>query len=72
MNVDLSMCASSGINPRRLQASIVKVATGKTVATGSVHAGLCNCLSRMKGNFHVRFSGEEVAVRPPPYPTTPE
>ena len=25
------------------------------VNTGSAHAGLCNGLSRMKGNFHVRF-----------------
>lgn len=27
------------------------------------------CLSRMRGNLHVRFLGEGVAVRPPPYPT---
>ena len=26
------------------------------------------CLSRMRGNLHVRFLGEGVAVRPPPYP----
>ena len=27
------------------------------------------CLSRMRGNLHVRFLGEGVAARPPPYPT---
>lgn len=26
------------------------------------------CLSRMRGNLHVRFLGEGVAVRLPPYP----
>lgn len=26
------------------------------------------CLSRMRGNLHVRFLGEGVAARPPPYP----
>ena len=100
MNVDSSMCASSGkashweqINwakcerqVGRLQARIVKATragrwskvktlqrllthsfSGKALAvkrvtensivvkTGSARAGLCNCLSRMKGNFHVRF-----------------
>src|SRR5574343_771341 len=29
---------------------------------------LMGCLSRMQGNLHVRFLGEGVAVRPPPYP----
>ena len=37
--------------------------------TGSTHARLCNGLSRMKGNFHVRFLGEGVAAMPLPYPT---
>jgi hypothetical protein len=27
------------------------------------------CLSRMRGNSHVRFLGEGVTVTPPPYPT---
>jgi hypothetical protein len=31
--------------------------------------GACNGLSRMSGNVHVRFLGEEEAVTPPPYPT---
>ena len=26
------------------------------------------CLSRMRGNLHVRFLGEGVTVRLPPYP----
>ncbi len=37
--------------------------------TGSVHAGLGNGLSRMKGNFHVRFLGEGAAATPFPYLT---
>ena len=40
--------------------------------TGSAQAGLCNGLSRMKGNFHVRFLGEGVAAMPLPYPTRKE
>ena len=30
------------------------------------------CLSRMRGNLHVRFLGEGVAARPSPYPTHDE
>jgi len=37
--------------------------------TGSVPTGLRNGLSRMKGNFHVRFLGEGAAAMPLPYPT---
>ena len=33
---------------------------------------LMGCLSRMRGNLHVRFLGEGVAARPPPYPTRDE
>ena len=33
------------------------------------YEGLCNGLSRMKGNFHVRFLGEGAAAMPLPYPT---
>ena len=68
MNVDSSMCASSGKvshweqrlarcerRVRRLQASIVKATRVKPPWTGFAHAGLPNGLSRMKGNFHVRF-----------------
>src|SRR5574343_687787 len=29
---------------------------------------LMGCLSRMQGNLHVRFLGEGVAARSPPYP----
>jgi hypothetical protein len=47
--------------------SIVKVARR---VTGSAHAELCGGLSRMRGNSHVRFSGEGVAATPLPYPTT--
>ena len=36
---------------------------------GSGYTGLCNGLSRMKGNFHVRFLGEGVVATPLPYPT---
>jgi len=39
------------------------------VRNGSGHTGLCNGLSRMKGNFHVRFLGEGVVATPLPYPT---
>jgi hypothetical protein len=42
------------------------------VQTGFAHAGLCNGLSRMKGNFHVRFLGEGVAAMPLSYPTGQE
>ena len=49
---------------------IVKVARRENRReTGSAHAGLCIGLSRMKGNFHVRFLGEGVAATSPPYPT---
>lgn len=37
--------------------------------TGSAHAELCNGLSRMKGNFQVRFLGEGAAAMPLSYPT---
>jgi hypothetical protein len=39
------------------------------VRNGSGYTGLCNGLSRMKGNFHVRFLGEGVVATPLPYPT---
>jgi hypothetical protein len=32
-------------------------------------AGLRNGLSRMSGNHHVRFLGEDAVERPHPYPT---
>ena len=38
---------------------------GVTQRTGSAS----DCLSRMRGNSPVRFLGEGVAARPPPYPT---
>ena len=70
MNADLFACASSGgaihatqLNwvecsrtERRQQASIVK-ATCLGAWSGSVHAGLRDGLSRVKGNFHARFLG---------------
>ena len=40
--------------------------------TGSAHAELCNGLSRMKGNFQVRFLGEGAAAMPLSYPTKRE
>lgn len=81
MNAEQSACASSGKAStrdqidwpkcerpvRRLQARIVKAT--QVEYTGSVIAGLWNGLSRMKGNFHVRFLGEGVAATSPPYPT---
>ena len=36
-----------------------------------VTAGLRNGLSRMRGNHHVRFLGEDAVERPHPYPTNP-
>jgi hypothetical protein len=62
--IDWSQCERQA---RRLQVSIVKVARR---VTGSAHAELCGGLSRMRGNSHVRFSGEGVAATPLPYPTT--
>jgi hypothetical protein len=84
MNVAQARCASSGRATRAnqldwlkgvrpvsgLQVPIVKVAWKIPALAGSVHAGLGCGLSRMKGNFHVRFSGEGVAATPLPYPTT--
>ena len=69
MNVANAMCASSDRTTQanqsdwlkcaclvnRLQAHIVKAARRISALTGSAHAGLRNGLSRMKGNFHVRF-----------------
>ena len=70
MNVDSSMCASSGRadhagqstwrqyvrSVRRLQASIVKgTRCLLIVKTGSARAGLCIGLSRMIRKYHVRF-----------------
>src|SRR6266545_4069941 len=83
MNVAYAMCASSGrMTPanqldwfkgvcpvNRLQVCIVKATRVVLVLTGPVHAGLCNGLSRMKGNFHVRFLGEGAAATLLPYPT---
>ena len=83
MNAAQAMCAFSGRTPHanqfdwlqcacpvnRLQAYIVKGTRDISVWTGSAHAGLCNGLSRMKGNFHVRFLGEDAAATPRPYPT---
>jgi len=34
-------------------------------------AGFRNGLSRMSGNHHVRFLGEDAVERPHPYPTQP-
>ncbi len=69
MNVAQAMCASSGTAIQAnqfdwfkrarpvsgLQVSIVKVTRGIPALTGPVRAGLRNGLSRMRGNFHVRF-----------------
>jgi hypothetical protein len=50
-----------------LQARIVK-ATQRRVTLPYRGCG-CGGLSRMRGNSHVRFSGEGATERPPPYPT---
>jgi hypothetical protein len=42
------------------------------VNTGSAYAGLTYGLSRMMGNYHVRFLGEGAAEMPLPYPTEEE
>jgi hypothetical protein len=52
---------------RCLLARIVK-ATQRRVTPPYRRRG-CGGLSRMRGNSHVRFSGEGAAERPPPYPT---
>ena len=83
MNVAQAMCASSGRTTpanqldwfkgacpvNRLQVCIVKARRVIIALTGLVHAGLWNGLSRMKGNFHVRFLGEGAAATPLLYPT---
>ena len=73
MNVDSSMCASSGkaTTPSPKAASHYRkgdMAGLTRRETGFAHAGLCIGLSRMRGNSPVRFSGEGVVARPPPYP----
>ena len=69
MNVAQAMCASSGRTTHAnqsdwfksarpvsgLQVHIVKVAREISALTGPVRTGLRNGLSRMRGNFHVRF-----------------
>jgi len=52
---------------RKMQARIVK-ATQENSETGSPK-GLSRGLSRMTGNFHVRFLGEGKAAMPFSYPT---
>jgi len=83
MNVARAMCAFSDRAPQanqrdwfkcvcpvnRLQAHIVKAARKFSARTGFAQAGLRSGLSRMKGNFHVRFLGEGAAATPRPYPT---
>ena len=49
---------------RRLQARIVKVVAKRPRPA----RGVRECLSWMRGNSHVQFLGEGVAVTPPPYP----
>jgi hypothetical protein len=58
---------------RRLQARIVQATLGlnRRVHRLRLTAGLLNGLSRMKGNFHVRFLGEGAAATPLLYPTVP-
>jgi hypothetical protein len=69
MNVAQAMCASFGRTPQANQSDwfkcacpvsgrqvyIVKVTRGIPALTDPAYAGLCNGLSRMKGNFQVRF-----------------
>jgi hypothetical protein len=83
MNVAQSMCASSGKTTHAnqsdwlksarpvsgLQVHIVEVSREFPALPGPVRTGLRNGLSRMRGNFHVRFSGEGAAAMPLPYPT---
>ena len=73
MNVAASMCASSGqaITPSPKAAS--RNRKGDTAAsnrreTGFTPAGLCIGVSRMRRKSHVRFFGEGVVAKPPPYP----
>ena len=49
---------------RRLQVRIVKVVAKRPRPA----RGVSECLSWMRGNSHVQFLGEGVAVTPPPYP----
>ena len=60
------VCASSGlgsVTANQYREGIQRM------GTGSREKGLSGGLSRMKGNFQVRFLGEGVAVMPLPYPT---
>ena len=53
----------------RISGFIVPTLIETVMCTGSAHAGLSHGLSRMTGNFHVRFLGEGAAAMPLPYPT---
>jgi len=66
-NERLLVCAPSGLGSETAN----QYREGIQIrGTGSCERGLCRGLSRMKGNFHVRFLGEVVAVMPLPYPTS--
>ena len=60
------VCAPSGLG----SATANQYREGiQIMGTGSCEKGLGGGLSRMKGNFQVRFLGEAVAAMPLPYPT---
>ena len=60
------VCAPSGLG----SATANQYREGiQIMGTGSCEKGLRGGLSRMKGNFQVRFLGEAVAAMPLPYPT---
>jgi hypothetical protein len=54
---------------RRLQARIVKATPRSQGGETGSRKGALKGLSRMKGNFQVRFLGEGVTVTSCPYPT---
>ena len=57
-------------NVHRLQARIVKATQGEYLSCGTAFFNeRLEGLSRMRGNSHVRFLGEEAVATQPPYPT---
>jgi len=63
------MLTSRSVHSGRSSASVANKPESDRRETGSASAGLCIGLSRMKGNFHVRFLGERAVATPLAYPT---
>ena len=65
----LGQADQSGFATSELSCATPRLGKNRSCRYLDVQIGvLMGCLSRMRGNLHVRFLGEGVAVRPPPYP----